>query len=260
LKVWYLARREFTLAFRTPLGYILAAVYALISGGVFIAFMERFRQASLRFQQSPFMIEDLAVPVTPEVWLVEPYISNISSILIFFVPFLTMGSIAGERRSGSLELLLSYPISTGQIVFGKFLGTFLIFASLVAVNLLHILVFSIFRSTGMGAVVTGLLGLLLMGTATLAFGIMISALSQGPLEAAILTLGLLAGLVLAGGSEGGEGWRQVAHFLSPAAHMKDLARGVLRLEPVLAYAAGCVTCLALALRGVDWLRWRGTGA
>lgn len=260
MKVWHLARREFALAFRTPLGYILAAVYAAISGAVFIAFMERFRQASLSIQQSPFMVEDMAVPVTPETWLVQPYITNVASILIFFVPFLTMGSIAGERRSGSLELLLSYPVSTGQIVIGKFIGAFLVLGSLVAMNLLHILIFSMFRTTGMGTVFTGLLGLLLMGAAALAFGIMISALSRGPLEAAILTLGLLAGLVLAGGPEGGEGWRQVTHFLSPTAHMRDLARGVLRLDPILAYGAGCVTCLALALRGVDWLRWRGTGA
>jgi ABC-2 type transport system permease protein len=259
LKIWHIARREFLLAFRSPLGYILVCVYAAISGAVFVVFLNRFRSASLQIAQSPFLAQDMVVPVTPETWLVQPYVQNLANVLIFFVPFLTMGAIAGERRSGSLELLLSYPISTGQIVLGKFFGALLIFTCLIGVNVLHVAVLSLVRSVGMGTVFTGFLGLIFMGAASLAFGIMISALSQGPLESAILTLGMLAGLVLAGGAGGGGLWQQIASFLSPVTHMSDLARGVLRPGPILAYGAGCAACLGLALRGVDWLRWRGTG-
>lgn len=258
MRIWYLARREFALAFRSPLGYILLAVYAAISGVIFAVFLEHFREASLQIARSPFLVQDLVVPLTTETWLVNRYISNLANVIIFFIPFLTMGTIAGERRSGSLELLLSYPISTGHIVFGKFLGTLMIFACLLGVNLLHIAILALFRSTGTGSVVTGLIGLLFMGGASLAFGIMISALSRGPLEAAILTLGLLAGMVLAGGAGKGV-WGDITRFLSPVTHMEDLARGILRPGPLLAYGAGCVLCLGLALRGVDWLRWRGTG-
>ena len=257
MKVWHLARREWSVAFRSPLGYILLAVYALLSGAVFLFFLERFRQASLRVAQSPYLVDDLVVPLTPDTWLVQPYVTNLAQILVFFIPFLTMGSIAGERRSGSLEILLSYPLSTGQIVAGKFLGAFLIYASLVAVNFIHVLLLAFVQPAGPGMVLTSLLGLLLMGASAIALGIVVSSFSQGPLEAAILTLGLLAGLALAGGSESGEGWRAATRFLSPLGHLEDLGRGILSPSAVLAYGAGTLASLAMAIRGVDWLRWRG---
>ncbi|MBU1950089.1 MAG: ABC transporter permease, partial [Candidatus Eisenbacteria bacterium] len=200
MKIWTLARRELSLAFRTPIGFILLCVYSLISGFVFVLLLLRFQSIGLQALQNPYGTLDTVIPISTESWLIQPYLSNISQVLIFFIPFLTMGSIAGERRTGNLELLLSYPMTTGEIVLGKFLGVLMVFACLLAVNFIHILLFALFRDPGWGTVGASLLGLLFMGAAAIALGIFISALSQGPLEAAVLTLGLLAGLVLVGGT------------------------------------------------------------
>ncbi|MBD3335902.1 MAG: ABC transporter permease subunit [Candidatus Eisenbacteria bacterium] len=260
VKIWYLARREMAMAFRTPLGYVLLLVYALIAGFVFVLLLMRFQVISTEALQSPYRTADLVIPLTAENWLVQPYLSNIAQVLIFFIPFLTMSSIAGERRTGGLELLLSYPMSTAQIIIGKFLGVFLVYGCLIGINVFHILLLSLFRDPGWGTVLTGLLGLLFMGASLTALGVFISSLSQGALEAALLTLGVVAGLALAGGSEAAEGWRAVVRFISPLGHWNELSGGVLRLDPLLAYAAGCVAALALALRGLDWVRWRGVGS
>ena len=81
MKVWVLARREISLAFRTPMGYVLLCVYALISGFVFVFLLSRYQAIGLETLQNPYGTLDSVVPISTESWLVQPYLSNISQIL-----------------------------------------------------------------------------------------------------------------------------------------------------------------------------------
>jgi ABC-2 type transport system permease protein len=259
-RILAVARREAAQLFLTPVGYLLLLVHAAVSGIAFVVYLGRFRQASLQVLQSPFLAEDLVVPLSAETWLTGPYLSTVGQILLFLLPFLTMASLAGERRSGTLEILMSTPATATEILVGKFLGALLALLALLGVNLLHLLLFALWSDPGWGTVGIGVGGLFLMGSALVALGLFVSCLSRGPLEAAVLTLGLLVGVALVGGSGGEAPWVRAARFLSPGTPLGDFTKGILSAWGVGRYLAAAFLWLALGLRGLDWIRWRGTGA
>ncbi len=130
---------------------------------------------------------------------------------------------------------------------------------MLAISGLHLLVIGIVGNPEMAPMLGGLLGLLLCTAALVAIGLFISALSSGQIEAAVLTLGFFLGLVLAGEvARPGESWMQaLLANLSPLYQYEDFGRGVLPLDGVFFYLAITLFCVALTLRGVDLLKWRG---
>jgi ABC-2 type transport system permease protein len=192
-------------------------------------------------------------------WVVRPYLYNLGSVLLFFVPLLTMRSIAEERRTGSLELLLSFPIRGSEVILGKFLGAALGLAALLLVVPIHGLLLAIVSTPDWAAAAVGVLGLLLLGLFMTALGILISSLSQSQIEAGVLTLGVLLLLGLGPGvaEAASPALARMLGFIAVLARFEDFTRGVISLEHVAFFLGGTLLLLALALRSLDLLRWRG---
>jgi ABC-2 type transport system permease protein len=253
-----IARREGGAFFASPVGWTVCAVFYLVAGLVFVGLLLRTRQTMLSMAQSANL---QASPVGLHVndWVIRPYLYNLGSVLLFFIPLLTMRSFAEERRSGSLELLLSFPLRGHELVLGKFLGACLCLLALLSVVPIHAAVLAIASRPDWGAALVGFLGLLLLGVFMLSLGILISALSQSQVEAGVLTLGILLLLGLGPGvaeaaSPG------LARFLGAVAvlgRFEDFTRGVLDLRHVAFLCGGSLLALALTLRCLDLLRWRG---
>ena len=111
-------------------------------------------------------------------------------LMLLLVPVLTMRLFAEERRSGTLELLLTSPCREYEVVFAKFLATLLVISVMLALSLAYPITLEIFGSPDWGPVYGGYLGLLLLGAALTAIGLAISAITTNQIVAAVLSIGV----------------------------------------------------------------------
>ncbi len=258
-KTLIIAGREFRGFLRMPLGYVLLAVYALVSGMALVTLLFLFHDQLQRLAQQAMMATPSQAVIDVQLSVLTPYLFNTAALLLFIVPFLTMRAFAEEKRSRSLEVLVSYPLSAWQIVLGKFLGVYAFMLLLLAITAGHLAILAAVSTPEILPVVGGFAGLLLLGAALVAIGLFISSLTVGQVEAAVLTLGLFLVLVMAGemAGPGATMLQSVMGYVSPLYQYQGFGRGVLAFDAVLSYAAATLLYLALTLRGVDLLKWRG---
>jgi len=258
-KVLVLAGKEFRGFLRMPLGYALLGVYALVAGMVLVTLLYMFHDQLLRVAQQAPMARAAPPVVDVQISVVTPYLLNAAALLVFVVPFLTMRSLAEEKRSRSLEVLVAYPLSAWQIVVGKFLGVYAFCLLMLLISLGHLAVLTHVSNPEAPALWVGYLGLLLLAAALVAMGLFVSSLATGQVEAAVLTLGLFLVLVMGGelAGPGAGAWQSVMRTLSPLGLYQPFGRGMLPWDGLLALVAASVFFVALTLRGVDLLKWRG---
>jgi len=257
--VLVIAQREFKAFLRSPLGYALLAVYALASGLILIALLYVFRDQLLRAAQQGALAVGGPVAPSVQVAVVTPYLIDVATLLLFVLPFVTMRAFAEERRARSLELLVSYPLRVWQIVFGKFLGVAGFALLLLAVSAAHLVILLLATTPDVLPLAGGFAGLLLFSLALLSVGLFVSSLAMGQVEAAVLTLGLFLVLAMGGATaRPGGSWLQTAFInLSPLYHYLAFGQGLLAAGATIFFCAVTVLFLALTIRGVGLIKWRG---
>ena len=131
-----IARRELHSYFASPIAYILIGLFALIFGWMFYSFLSFFSEQSLRMQQF-----GMGGPQTLNVneMLVRPLLLQAGIIILIFIPTLTMRTFAEEKRSGTIELLLTSPLTDWEIVLGKFAGAFALYALMIGLTALNLI-------------------------------------------------------------------------------------------------------------------------
>jgi ABC-2 type transport system permease protein len=178
-------------------------------------------------------------------------------ILVFALPALTMGLLAEEKRTGTIELLITMPVTEAQVILGKFLGVLGLYAVLLVLTLAYPISVSTLGHLDWGPVWSGYLGLLLQGSAVLAIGLMASSWTDNQLIALFVALTLsvffwvldkfLALLPTNAAS--------VLEWLSFDYHFQSMARGVVDLRDVLFFFSVTAFALALAFRALESRRW-----
>lgn len=178
-------------------------------------------------------------------------------ILVFAIPALTMGLLAEEKRTGTIELLITMPVTEAQVILGKFLGVFGLYAILLLLTLPYPICISTLGDLDWGPVFTGYVGLLLQGGAILAIGLMTSSWTGNQLIALFVALTLsvffwvinkfLALLPAAAAS--------ALEWISFDYHFQSMARGVIDLRDVLFFFSIMIFALALAFRALESRRW-----
>ncbi len=244
---------------RMPLGYVLLAVYALVSGMVFMTMVNIFDTQLARTMQQASQVTSTKMIVDVQVVVVTPYLLNVAALLIFIIPFITMRVFAEEKRSRSLEILVSYPLSVWEIVAGKFLGVLGFLSLMLSVSALHLIILFFISTPDLTPLLGGFAGLWLLGMTLIGIGLFVSSLTVGQVEAAVLTLGLFMTMVMAG-QVAGAGitfFQRALSLISPLLHFQDFGRGVLAMQNLLYFLSVTLLFFALTMRGVDLLKWRG---
>src|SRR5438093_302109 len=121
------------LYFTSPVAYVVFTIFLLIVGYFFYSIFAFFTLASMQAAMNPAMARDLNVTDG----VMRPLFSNVSVILLFFMPFMTMRLFAEERKSGTIELLLTYPVRDGAVLVGKYLAAFALYAVMLFLTLLY---------------------------------------------------------------------------------------------------------------------------
>ena len=248
-----LAQRELRSLFLSPLAWAILAVVQFILAYLFLSQLNEFLilQPQLKVIEGAPGVTDLVV---------VPVYGSAAFILMMVVPLLTMRLISEERRSRSLPLLLSAPLSMSEIIIGKYLGivSFLILMTVMLTVMPLSLLFA--GTIDLGLLASIVVGLILLIAAFAAIGLYMSSLTQQPTVAAISTFGVLLLLWIidwAGGKAGDPGATGVLTYLSMLRHFEGLSRGIFSSADIIYFLLFISTFLILSIRKLDAERMKG---
>jgi len=250
-----IAHKELKSYFSTPVAYIVIGFFALLFGYFFYAMLVIFNQQSAQFGG----LEGGAVDINQQ--LIRPLFLNASVILLFVLPLITMRTYSEEKRSGTIELLLTSPVTDVEIILGKFLGAMALYAAMLAVTVIHMLVlFSYANPKPEWTVpVIGYVGLLLMGGCFISVGLLISSLTKNQIVSGMVTFAvfLLLWVINWIASFTGPTTQSVLNYLSITDHFDDFTRGIVDTKHLVYYFSVMSFGLFLTARSVDTERWKG---
>jgi len=250
-----IAHKEIKAYFASPIAYIVIGFSAILFGWFFINLLYYFDRMSLQAGLGGGGPESMNV----NEMLIGPLFMNVSVILLFTLPLVTMRIYSEEKRSGTIELLLTSPLTDFQIVMGKFLGALVLYAAMLSVTLVHIGFLFAFGNPEWRPVATGYLGVLLMGGCFLSLGLFVSSLTKNQIVAGMITFAvfLMFWVVNWISSFSGPTTQAVLNYLSITDHLNDFTKGVLDTKHLVYYVSFITFSLFLTVRSVDSERWRG---
>ena len=248
-----IAQRELNGYFSSPIAYVLIGFFALLFGWFFYVPLAYFEQQSMQMGMNPTQALNI------NQMLINPTFMNTTVIFLFLFPLITMRTYSEEKRSGTIELLLTSPITDVQIILGKFFGALLLYCAMLAVTLIHMAILFIFGDPEWKPIATGYLGLLLMGGCFLSLGLFISSLTKNQIVAAMATFAVFLMLWVISwiSTFVGPTTQTVLQYLSLTEHFDDFAKGIIDTKHVIYYLSFMAFGLFLTAKSVDSERWRG---
>lgn len=256
-------RRELQSYFASPLAYIVAGMFWLLSGFFFVSILlgpagiiQQAAYADLQGQQMGIPVPPVDVPAK----FLQFFLSVLSSIALFILPVLSMGLYAEERKRGTLELLATSPVTNWAVAVGKLLGVVTFFTAMV----LPLLVYESIPLSATtpplppGLLLVGHLGLILLAAAVLSLGMFISSLTDSTLLAAVFTFAVILMLWVVeliaqnlGGTAG-----EVLGYFSLLKHYNNLTQGILDGSSLILFASFIFLGIFLTAQSVDAFRFQ----
>lgn len=250
-----LMQKELKSYFASPIGYMLIGLFALIYGYFYVAILAYFVRQSMQMGQ--FGGAQQAMNVNQ--MLIRPVLQNVTVVVLFVLPMVTMRTYSEERRSGTMELLLTSPLTDFQIIMGKFLGAMALYGLMLLVSLVHIVLLFAFGSPEWKPIVTAYIGLLLLGGCFISVGLFISSLTKNQVVSGMLTFSvfLLLWVITWIGGFSGPTAEKLTRYLAIVDHMDDFTKGVIDTTHLVYYISFITFGLFLTAKSVDSERWRG---
>ena len=251
--VWVICQKELKSYFASPIAYGLMAFFALVSGYFFYAAVAIFVTRGMEMQMM-----GRGMPMDVNEWVVRPVLSNVSVIGLFLIPMITMRLFAEEKRSGTIELLVTSPVRDWEIILGKWFAALLMYAAILGVSLLNMAVLFAYGSPDWKPLLVGYLGLILQGGCLLALGTFLSTTTKNQIVAGAGTFAVCLMLwVISWLTEfNTASYAKVIGYLSVLTHFESFAKGVIEFKDVVFYLSMIYFGLFLSARSLESLRWR----
>ena len=185
---------------------------------------------------------------------------NTAVIILFMMPMITMRTYSEEKRSGTIELLLTSPLTDLEIIVGKFIGAMGLYVAMLLVTMIYIGILFIYGNPEWRPIAAGYIGLLLMGGTFISLGLFLSSVTKNQIVAGFLTFGtflLLWVIGWFGDNSGSPLTQSIVKGLSITEHFSDFARGIVDSYHVVYYLSFITFGLFLTAKSVDMERWRG---
>ncbi len=241
-----LLRRELNAYFASVLGYVALMFFLLVMGVTFAVIVNYLNRGPTQMTAMKVMFTMFWLP----------------SLVV--VPIITMRLLAEEKRAGTLEMLMTAPVTDFEVVLAKYLGAVVLYSLMWVLTVFYVLVLVHFSGSetrlDLGPVVTGYIGVLVIGQFLIAIGLLASSLTRNQVVAALMSFALVflflivlnwLGSVFQTGPVG-----KLVKAMSAFDHMDDFGRGVLDLRPLVLYATGTVWMLFVTTRVVESRKWR----
>ena len=241
-----LLRRELNAYFASMLGYVVLMFFLVVMGVTFAVIVGYLNQGPTQFTAMKIMFSMFWLPS------------------LVMVPMITMRLLAEEKRSGTLEMLMTAPVTDFEVVFAKYLGACVLYAIMWALTGFYVLILRHFSSSAtaldLGPILSGYLGVLLIGQFFIAIGMLASSMTKNQIAAAFLCFMVVFLLLIVldwlsylfqSGPFG-----DLFRLLSAFEHMKDFSRGMVDVRPLVLYLSGTVLALFVTTRVVESRKWR----
>jgi ABC-2 type transport system permease protein len=226
--------RELRAYFLSPVGYVILFVFLFLSA-IFFYIPVAAGEGSLRY-----------------------FFSNVVIWLVILVPAVTMRLIADERRTGTIEVLMTSPVTDAQVILGKFLGSLGFYAVMLLLTLQFPLALRWVTTPDRGPILSGYLGLVLFGASFLSIGLLASTLTKSQVVAFMTTVMVLLLLILidwfASVSTGS--LTTVLQFVGMRQHLENFSKGIIDTKDIIYYLSVVGLCLMLSVRALAAWKWR----
>jgi ABC-2 type transport system permease protein len=251
--VWVICRKELGSYFSSWTAYLLLAMFAFVFGFFFWLALASFVVRGMEMQMS-----GRAFPMNLNEMVIRPLLSNVAVVGLFFIPMISMRLFAEEKRSGTIELLATSPVSDLSIIVGKWLAALILYTSMLAFTAINIVFLFKYGNPDWKPVAIGYLGLLLLSAGLLAIGTFISSLTKNQIIAAASTFAicLLLWVIEWVGSVETATWARVLSYFSVVTHFESFAKGVIDTKDVIFYLTVIFVGLFFTARSMESLRWR----
>ncbi len=251
-----MAGKELRGYFHSPIAYLVMTVYTAICGFVFYSSTAFFSLQSMRMEMQGGMG---APPMSLNEFVIRPIIGGVLTVvLLFLIPMISMRLFAEEKRSGTIELLLTSPLTDMEIILGKYLGAITLFAILEALSFSYFIVLFIYGNPDAKPLIANAIGLLLYGSALLALGMWFSTFTKNQIIAGSVGLAVFLLLYLldwvSAYSQSTAG--QVMSYIALTTHFDNFAKGVIQLNDVVYYLSVIILGVFFTARSVEALKGR----
>ncbi len=230
-----IAKKELKSYIASPMAYIVACIFLALAG-VFFSI----------FSPSTYLETSLS-----------GFLSNISLVLLLLAAVLTMRLIAEERKLGTLELLLTAPVRDSELIMGKFLGSLGMLSIMLILTFYYPILLVIFGDPDIGPIITGYLGIFLLGCTCLSVGIFASTLSSNQIVSAVVAGGILFALWFIGQAATflPEALGDIINYFSLSYYFPDFVTGIIDTRGIVYYLSITLLFLFLAIRSIENSRW-----
>ena len=238
--------RELRSYFYSPIAYIIITVFTLITGYTFWLIV-----AALNSPR--FVVEG---SVMQYFFGGTIYFYLILSIIASVV---TMRLLSEEKRSGTIEVLMTAPVRDSEVIAAKFLSALAFYAILWAPSLIYVAILKTFSSPDMGPIASGYLCCLLIGSMFLSIGMFASTLTKNQIIAAVITFVVLTVIWTAGFLEGifqASAWKDVISYVNVFRHFESFGKGVVDTRVITYYMSGAFLFLFLSVKVLESRKWR----
>jgi ABC-2 type transport system permease protein len=257
-----IAHKEIRAYFASPVAYVVIGLFAVLFGVFYYAILDWFVKQGMQMAMGG---GPQSLNVNER--MIRPLFQNALVLLLFVLPMITMRTYAEEKRSGTMELLLTSPITDVEILIGKFLGALTLYAAMLGVTLVYLLALFAFGTPEWKPMATAYLGLLLFGGCFVSVGMLVSSFTKNQIVAGMMTfvVFLLLWVIdwLASSATGlfgvsaGPIVEEVLNYLSITQHFDDFGKGIIDTKHIIFYVSFITFGLFLTARSVDSERWRG---
>ncbi|HET7841279.1 MAG TPA: ABC transporter permease [Terriglobia bacterium] len=250
-----IAGKELRGYFHSPIAYLVMTVWALLCGYLFWVYSGAYVTYSLRRAMSG---ASMPSPTINEFIIRSMLQGVLLVVLLLLIPLVTMRLYAEEKKSGTIELLLTSPLTDLEIILGKYLGALALYVALLILTFLYLGLLFVYGNPDAKPLIANALGLLLYGGSLLALGMWVSTFTRNQIIAGVVTMVLFIMLFVLNWPEQitSNAITQVLSYLSLGSHLENFAKGVIDLKDTVYYVSAIALGLFLTARSVDALKGR----
>lgn len=228
-------QREIASYFYSPIAYVVISVFLIASGFFFAGNLQFWQEASMKGS-----------------------LDSIQFFLLLLTPVITMRLFSEETKSGTIETLMTSPVTDFDVVFGKFLAALSLYAVMILPTWIYVLFLTIFGNPDFGPIFSSYIGLILMGGLFVSVGLLVSSVTKNQVVAAVIGIVFLIILWVVGFlSSYGDGWfYEALRYAGTFDHWESFTKGIVDTRDVIYYLSFTALILFITVRNVESRKWR----
>lgn len=256
--IFHIAGRELRATFVSPIAYVVMTGFMVLSGWFFFNLLMQFNRLLNMYQM--FQRPDIVAQMNLNEMVMTPLLYNMTIVLLLMVPLITMRLFSEEKKLRTEELLLTSPVSVNALVLGKFLSALLFLFILLGLTAIYPWILFHYGSPlpELGSILTGYVGMFLLGAAFISVGLFSSSLTENQIVAAVTCfVALLLFFVIGWPAESvGPAAGKVLEYLSLIDHFTAFSKGLVESRDVVYFVTFILFALFLTKRSIESMRWR----